>query len=92
MLSYQQFEQKGHETLMYRFIRKLLWLDRVEPITYKDVDPAPRDKLMENKIASAHSLLVSEIMAVERSSWYIRRELAENALRLVSGRQGKNDR
>lgn len=85
MLFYQQFEQKGHETLMHRFIRRLLWLDRVKPITYKDVESAPRDKVMENKIASAHSLLVSEVMAVERSSWYIRRELAENALKLVSG-------
>lgn len=56
-----------------------------DPVTFRDVSPAPRPAEKEAEIKQAHSRLVGELMAVERKAWEIRHELAGQTLKLVSG-------
>lgn len=57
----------------------------VQPITHRDVAPAPRDENREREIKQAVGAMVGELMKIERRSVEIRHELAENTLKLVSG-------
>lgn len=54
-------------------------------VTFKDVEPAPRDPDIERRIKEAQAELVQEHLKIGRTSWAIRQELAGNALSIVAG-------
>jgi hypothetical protein len=56
-----------------------------EPVTFRDVPPAPRPPEKEAEIKRATGRLVGELMAVQRKAWEIRHELAGATLKIVSG-------
>jgi len=60
-------------------------LTKVEPITYKDVESAPRPKKTEDAVKAQLGLLVSELMDLERTSVEVRQELSFAALHIVAG-------
>ena len=70
---------------MMAALKRLLWLDRVKPITHSDVEPAEPEPMQAREVRDAQVHLLTQVMAVERASWQIRQELAGNALDIVSG-------
>ncbi|RWX72616.1 hypothetical protein [Mesorhizobium sp. M2A.F.Ca.ET.039.01.1.1] len=70
---------------MMSSLKRLLWLNRVEPVTHNDVPPAPREPDKEREIKAAQAALAHQLLSVGRTSWEIRQELAGNVLSIVSG-------
>lgn len=70
---------------MYAALKRLLWLNRIEAVTAEDVEPALVDKEQEQEIKTAQVRLIQEVMALERKSWEVREELANNVIHIVSG-------
>lgn len=58
---------------------------RVEPVTHLTVAPASRDFRKEEIIRSHRARTAEEVVEGNRSSWEIRRQLAENVVSIVSG-------
>jgi hypothetical protein len=55
------------------------------PVTHLNVRPAPRDFRKEEMIRAHRALTAEEVVAGNRTSWEIRRQLAENVISIVSG-------
>lgn len=56
-----------------------------DPITYLNTEPAGRDEGREREIREIHQEMAHTRVNIGRTSAEIRRELAGNALRIVSG-------
>jgi len=69
---------------MQAWLRRLLWLERVRPITYLDVEPASLDDESSERVREARGQLASVIVDMERTSYQVRRELADNVLKIVA--------
>lgn len=70
--------------MLMRWIRRMLWLDRVQAVTHLDVCPAERDPETERKIRKVHGRLAKEMIDLERASWQVQQELAGGVLKIVS--------
>lgn len=69
---------------MQTWLRRLLWLNRVRPVTYLDVEPATLEGTSEEQIREARGKLVGAIIDMERASYQVKRELTDNVLRIVA--------
>lgn len=69
---------------MMAFLRRFLRAEP-QPITYLNTAPADRDEQRENEIRAIHQQMAHARVNIGRTSAEIRRELAGNALRIVSG-------
>lgn len=69
---------------MMAFLRRVLGAEP-HPITHLNTAPAGRDEVREREIKVLHGQMAQTRVNIGRSNAEIRRELAGNALRIISG-------
>lgn len=68
-------------------IKKLLGIGhKTKPVLMEDVNPAPQDPHSERRVQDAVAKLVDSLLALERRSYLVRKELSTMTLHVVTNR------